>query len=67
MKMKINTEHGYAYGIKEGLCHWAEPDMERLKDGDKPSGEAKIVPVRIVRERDWRKPSSRIESLKNDP
>jgi hypothetical protein len=54
-KKKINTGRGYAWLLREGLCHWATSDPMELEAEGKPSPEARIVAVRIVRETDWRK------------
>lgn len=55
MKQKINTGVGYAWEFEGMLCGWAEPDLARLKDGGKPTPEAKAIKVRIIRESDYRK------------
>ena len=54
-KNEINTAAAVAYEFEGMLCQWAEPDSDRLKKGGKPSPEAKIVKVRIIRESDYRK------------
>lgn len=37
------------------ICSWAEPDKKRLTLGPKPSSEARIRKVRIIREKDYQK------------
>lgn len=61
---KYNIALGYAYEFRDianrerwVLCSWAEPDKERLERGPKPSPEARMVKVAIIRTKDlWAKP-----------
>lgn len=47
---------GYAWRVGGGMCHWAMPSKQRLVDVlDKPSPEARIVPVAIVPMATWRR------------
>lgn len=57
-KIKIDTGRGYAWEFYAGLCNWAEPNPETLKNRNNdsmPSYDAKPVAVRIIKESDWRK------------
>jgi hypothetical protein len=61
---KINSGKGWAWELEEGtLCYWAEPTKEQLRARSSPSTDAKPLPVRIVREADWRKIMKRLEIL----
>ena len=53
----------YAWECDFGLCRWAQPDAQRLATDGKPSPEAKIVPVRIVKLSDWRKIAAKLKEL----
>ena len=57
MKAKFGVSApAYAWECSFGLCHWAEPDMTMFVTLDKkPTTEAKVVKVRIVKESDYRR------------
>ena len=55
--IKIEIGRGYAWELEGGiLCWWAEPNMAQLlaRTG-KPSPEAKVRRIIIVKEADWRR------------
>jgi hypothetical protein len=51
--MKTDIAYGYAWEIKVGsrweLCRWMAPDTNALQKGEKPSPEARMVPVKMMR------------------
>ncbi len=49
---KDSSEIGWAWCFNGSLCRWAEPTKEQLLKTQKPTPEAKPVPVIIIRKKD---------------
>lgn len=56
MAKRIEAVKAYTWQLEEGqLCYWASPNRKQLMDDEPPSPEAIAVPVRIIREADYRR------------
>jgi len=54
MKLHKAPAWAWQFGSRGALGHWAEPCRETLSKQEKPSPEAKIVPVYIMTRKQWR-------------
>lgn len=61
----MKPSKAYAWELESGeICMWAEPDKHRLLERSRPSSEAVVVAVRIIKESDYRKMRKSLEGVK---
>ena len=52
---RIDAPRAWAWEMSVGICSWALSSQWSHDDRDRPSPEAKLIRVRIVREADYRR------------